>query len=89
MHTIQTSLGRILAVAVVTCAAATPAAAQFYVVQDKATGQCRIATDKPASGAPEEVTAGSPYPTRIEAEAVMKRVPDCQGSTTGVTPSEK
>lgn len=78
-----------IAAALIAAIAASPAAAQFYVIQDRATQQCRVATEKPAGNTGEEAAAGPAYATRVEAEAALKRIPDCGGSATGATPAEK
>jgi hypothetical protein len=68
---------RILALATLLTAAATPAlAAEFYVVQDTATKKCTIVSQRPTVSTTVVVGSGV-YTTQTEAETAMKKVVVC------------
>jgi hypothetical protein len=65
---------------------ATPALADFYVVQDASTKRCTIVEEKPTSTTTVVVGGGSVYTSRTEAEGAMKSIEVCSsGTTTGST----
>jgi vancomycin permeability regulator SanA len=62
---------------------ATPALAEFYVVQDTTTKRCTIVEQKPTTQTT-VVVGDSRYTTRQEAEGAMKTVKVCEsGGTVG------
>jgi hypothetical protein len=67
---------RSLALATLLVAAATPALAEFYVVQDTATKKCTIVSQRPTVSTTVVVGSGV-YTTQTEAEAAMKTVAVC------------
>jgi len=64
---------------------ATPAMADFYVVQDTSTKRCTIVEQKPTTSTTVVVGSGT-FTSRTEAETAMKRTEVCtSGATTGST----
>jgi vancomycin permeability regulator SanA len=75
---------RLLAAAAVIAAFATPALADFYVVQDSGTKRCSIVEQRPTTQTSVIVGDGKVYTTRVEAENAMKTVKVCEhGGTVG------
>jgi hypothetical protein len=64
-----------------TGAAATPAFADFYIVQDSSTKRCRIVEERPAPSV--GVVVGSPFGVRVEAEDRMRTIEVCREGATG------
>jgi hypothetical protein len=65
----------------------TPAAADFYVVQDTSTKRCTIVEQKPTTTTT-VVVGGGTFTSRTEAETAMKKVEVCSsGMSTGTTGS--
>lgn len=63
---------------------ATPAMADFYVVQDTSTKRCTIVEQKPTTSTTVVVGGGQVYTSRTEAETAMKSVEVCtSGSASG------
>ena len=56
---------------------ATPAMADFYVVQDTSTKRCTIVEQKPTTSTTVVVGGGQVYTSRTEAETAMKSVEVC------------
>ena len=68
-----------LGAAVVALSFATPAFADYYVVQDSATKRCTITESRPASSTVKVVGPdGTVYKTREEASSAMKTVKVCE-----------
>ena len=62
---------------------ATPAMADFYVVQDTSTKRCTIVEEKPTTSTTVVVGSGT-FTSRTEAETAMKRTEVCtSGSASG------
>jgi vancomycin permeability regulator SanA len=59
---------------------ATPAMADFYVVQDTSTKRCTIVEEKPSTSTT-VVVGSSMFSTRTEAETAMKRTEVCTSAT--------
>jgi hypothetical protein len=55
---------------------ATPALADFYVVQDARTKECRIVQERPAPGV--GIVVGNMFGVRVEAENHMRTVEVCR-----------
>ena len=70
---------------------ATPAMADFYVVQDTSSKRCTIVEQKPTTSTTVVVGGGQVYTSRTEAETALKSVEVCTsgaastGSTTTTT----
>jgi len=63
---------------------ATPALADYYVVQDSSTKRCSIVEQRPTTQTSVIVGDGKVYKSRAEAESGMKTVKVCDsGGTTG------
>jgi hypothetical protein len=63
---------------------ATPALADYYIVQDTGTKHCSIVEQKPTSRTTVIVGDGKVYTSRAEAEGAMKTVKVCEsGGTVG------
>ena len=63
---------------------ATPAVADFYVVQDTSTKRCSIVEQRPTTQTSVVVGDGRVYTSRSEAENAMKTVKVCEsGGTVG------
>ena len=71
-----------LIAAAVAVAFATPALADFYIVQDSSTKRCQIVEQKPTSSTTVVIGDGKVYTSRDEAESAMKTV-EVFNSTTG------
>jgi hypothetical protein len=66
-------------------ALATPAMADFYVVQDTSTKRCTIVEQKPTTSTTVVVGSGM-FSTRTEAETALKKVEVCSSDmSTGTT----
>jgi hypothetical protein len=74
----------ILAGAAMAAVLATPAFADFYIVQSPTTKRCTIVEQRPAPSA--GVVIGSPFGLRVEAESHMKTVEVCHDATVGRSP---
>ena len=59
---------------------ATPAMAEFYVVQDTSTKRCTIVEQKPTASTTVVVGSGT-FTSRTEAETAMKRTEVCTSET--------
>jgi hypothetical protein len=59
-------------------------AAEYYIVQEPTTKECRIVEQRPAAGA--GVVIGSPFGVRVEAENHLRTVEVCHEGTTGRGP---
>lgn len=59
---------------------ATPAMADFYVVQDTSTKRCTIVEQKPTTSTT-VVVGGGTFTSRTEAETAMKRTEVCTSET--------
>jgi hypothetical protein len=74
---------KLLVAAAGIAAFATPALAEFYIVQDTSTKRCTIVEQRPTTQTT-IVVGDSRYPTRQEAEGAMKTVKICEsGGTVG------
>ena len=71
---------KLLAIAALVTAA-TPALADFWIVQEPTTKRCSIVEERPAPGA--GVVIGDRFGVRIEAENRMKTVEVCREGTVG------
>ena len=71
---------KLLAIAALVTAA-TPALADFWIVQEPTTKHCRIVEERPAPGA--GVVIGDRFGVRVEAESHMKTVEVCREGTVG------
>jgi hypothetical protein len=65
--------------AVVAALAATPALADFYIVQDSRTKECRIVEERPAPGI--GIVIGNLFSARVDAERHMRTVEVCRETT--------
>jgi hypothetical protein len=59
----------------------TPALADFYIIQDARTKECRIVEERPAPGL--GVVVGNVFSVRVEAERHMRTVEVCRETTSG------
>jgi hypothetical protein len=71
----------ILAGAALAVAFGTSAYADYYIIQEPSTKQCRIVEERPAPGA--GVVIGAPFGIRVEAENRMRTVEMCREGTVG------
>jgi hypothetical protein len=69
----------ILAGVALAAVVATPALADFYVIQDPTTRRCTIVEQRPAPGI--GVVIGNPFGVRVEAENHMRTVEVCRETT--------
>jgi len=70
--------------AVTLCAAfATPAFADYYIVQEPTTKRCTIVQERPANPGLGVVIGGVGFGVRTEAESRMKTTEVCSESTSG------
>jgi hypothetical protein len=60
---------------------ATAAVADFYIVQDARTKECRIVEERPAPGI--GVVIGNVFSARVQAESHMRTVEVCRETTSG------
>ena len=60
---------------------ATPALADFYIVQDARTKECRIVEERPAPGL--GIVIGNVFSARVEAERHVRTVEVCRETTGG------
>src|SRR3954454_22845017 len=75
---------RMLVLAAGLAALATPALADFYIVQDSSTKRCSIVEQRPTTQTSVVVGDGKVYTSRTEAEGAIKTVKICDsGGTTG------
>ena len=58
---------------------ATPALADFYIVQDARTKECRIVQERPAPGI--GIVIGNLFSARVDAENHMRTVEVCRETT--------
>jgi hypothetical protein len=72
----------LLVAATAIAAFATPALADFYVVQDTGTKRCTIVEQRPTTQTSVIVGDGKVYTSRVEAESAMKTVKVCEGGGT-------
>jgi hypothetical protein len=56
-------------------------AAEYYIVQNPTTKECRIVTEKPEPSV--GIVVGTPFGARVEAENRMRTVTVCSDQTTG------
>jgi hypothetical protein len=63
---------------------ASPAFADFYIIQDAGTKRCRIVEQRPAANI--GIVIGAPFGARIEAENRMRTVEVCRDVTEGRGP---
>jgi vancomycin permeability regulator SanA len=70
----------IVSAALVTAFAATPALADFYIVQDTSTKHCTIVEQKPTVTTMTVVGGNKVYKTRVEADNAMKTEKICETS---------
>jgi hypothetical protein len=75
---------KLLTAAVLTAALATPAFADFYVVQDATTKKCTIVQQRPTTTTTTVVGDGV-FKTELEAQNAMKTVKVCEDGMTGTT----
>jgi hypothetical protein len=68
----------LIGAAMLMCASAAPAFADFYVVQDSTTKKCTVVTQKPTTTTTTVVGDGKVYTSQTEAENAMKTVTVCQ-----------
>ena len=61
---------------------ATPALADFYIVQDTGTKRCSIVEQRPTTQTSVVVGDGKVYTSRTEAEGAMKTTKVCEGGGT-------
>jgi hypothetical protein len=73
----------LLAATVAIAAFATPALADFWIVQDSSTKRCRIVEQRPTTTTTTIVGGDTIFKTRVEAENQMKTVEICKETTTG------
>ena len=66
-------------------AIATPALADFYIIQEPTTKRCRIVEERPAPTVG-IIIGGSGFPVRVEAENRMRTIEVCK-ETTGRGPA--
>ena len=59
----------------------TPALADFYIIQDARTKECRIVEERPAPTL--GVVIGNVFSARVEAERHMRTVEVCRETTSG------
>jgi hypothetical protein len=69
---------KLLVVAAATAAFATPALADFYIVQDTGTKRCSIVEQRPTTQTSVIVGDGRVYTSRTQAETAMKTVKVCE-----------
>lgn len=75
---------KLLLVAIAVAAFATPALADFFIVQDTATKRCTIMEQKPTTQTQVIVGDGTVYTSRTQAEGAMRTVKVCEsGGTVG------
>ena len=75
---------RMLVVAAGVAAFATPALADFYIVQDSGTKRCSIVEQRPTTQTSVIVGDGKVYTSRTEAEGALRTVKVCEsGGTVG------
>ena len=75
---------RMLVLAAGLAALATPALADFYIVQDSGTKRCSIVEQRPTTQTSVIVGDGKVYTSRTEAEGALKTVKVCEtGGTVG------
>jgi hypothetical protein len=68
----------LIGAALLTCATAAPAFADYYVVQDATTKKCTVVAQKPTTTTTTIVGNGAVYTSQSEAENAMKTVTICQ-----------
>jgi hypothetical protein len=68
---------------------ATPAAADFYIVQNPTTKRCTIVEQRPAPGLGVIIGGDAGFGVRVEAENRMKTIEVCRETTTGGTVIEE
>ena len=73
---------KLLIAATAFVAFATPALADFYIVQDTATKRCTIVEQRPTTQTSVIVGNGQVYTSRTEAEGAMRTVKVCESSGT-------
>ena len=75
---------RMLVLAAGLAALATPALADFYIVQDSGTKRCSIVEQRPTTQTSVIVGDGKVYTSRTEAEGALRTVKVCEtGGTVG------
>ena len=75
---------KLLVAATAIAAFATPALADFYIVQDTGTKRCTIVEQRPTTQTSVIVGDCKVYTSRVEAESAMKTVKVCEsGGTVG------
>jgi hypothetical protein len=78
---------KLLIATVAVAALATPALADFYIVQDSATKRCTITESKPTTTTTTVVGGdGKVYKTRVEADNAMKTEKVCTTSAPATAP---
>ena len=75
---------KLLTAAALTAALATPAFADFYIVQDATTKKCTIVQQRPTATTTTVVGDGV-FKTQVEAQDAMKTVKVCEDGMTGTT----
>jgi len=63
-------------------AIATPALADFYIIQEPTTRRCRIVEERPTPSVG-VIIGGGGFPVRVEAENRMRTIEVCREGTTG------
>ena len=75
---------KVFIAAAAVAAFATPALADFYIVQDSSTKRCSIVEQRPTTQTSVVVGDGKVYTSRTEAEGALKTVKVCEsGGTVG------
>jgi vancomycin permeability regulator SanA len=72
---------RMILAAAAVAAFATPAFADFYVVQDTSTKRCTIVEQRPTTQSMVVVGDGKVFTSRTEAETAMKTIEVCSTTT--------
>jgi hypothetical protein len=73
---------KVLAGMVLAVTVATPALADFYIVQEPSSKRCRIVEERPAPGIG-VIIGDRGFGVRVEAESHMRTVEVCREGTTG------
>jgi hypothetical protein len=73
---------KLLAATVVVAAFATPALADFWIVQDSSSRRCNIVEQRPTTTTT-TIVGNREFKTRAEAESQMRTVEVCRETTTG------
>jgi hypothetical protein len=81
---------KVLIATVAVAALATPALADFWIVQDTSTKRCPIVEQKPTATTMTVVGGdGKVYKTRVEADSALKTEKICETTTGGPAPAPR